>query len=207
MSGCGCEIEIKDQEQRGVLRVLLVINAVMFVAEFGAGWWGQSTSLIADAMDMFADALVYGLGLYAVGRPAAAKVRAAHLSGVFQILLGLGVALDIARRALVGSEPESLFMVGVGLVALVANVVCLVLISRHRDGEVHMRASWIFSKNDVIANVGVIAGGLLVHWSGSRWPDLVIGAMIALLVIRGGVQIVRDAGRERSGGSCSGSGA
>lgn len=207
MSGCGCEIEIKDQGQRGVLRVLLAINAVMFVAELGAGWWGQSTSLIADAMDMFADALVYGLGLYAVGRPAAAKVRAAHLSGVFQILLGLGVALDIARRALVGSEPESLFMVGVGLVALVANVVCLVLISRHRDGEVHMRASWIFSKNDVIANVGVIAGGLLVHWSGSRWPDLVIGAMIALLVIRGGVQIVRDAGRERSGGSCSGSGA
>jgi Co/Zn/Cd efflux system component len=207
MSGCGCEIEIKDQGQRGVLRVLLAINAVMFVAELGAGWWGQSTSLIADAMDMFADALVYGLGLYAVGRPAAAKVRAAHLSGVFQILLGLGVALDISRRALVGSEPESLFMVGVGLVALVANVVCLVLISRHRDGEVHMRASWIFSKNDVIANVGVIAGGLLVHWSGSRWPDLVIGAMIALLVIRGGVQIVRDAGRERSGGSCSGSGA
>jgi len=206
MSGCGCEIEIKDQEQRGVLRVLLAINAVMFVAEFGAGWMGQSTALIADAMDMFADALVYGLGLYAVGRPAAAKVRAAHLSGVFQILLGCGVALDIARRVHAGSEPESLFMVGVGLVALVANVACLVLIARHRDGEVHMRASWIFSKNDVIANVGVIAGGLLVYWSGSRWPDLVIGAMIALLVIRGGTQIIRDADRERSG-VCGDSGA
>jgi cation diffusion facilitator family transporter len=193
MSGCGCEIEVQDRDQRGVLRILLLINAIMFVAELGTGWVGQSTSLIADAMDMFADALVYGLALYAVGRSAAAKLRAARLSGLFQIALGIGVGVDIARRVALGSEPQSLFMLGVGLVALVANVVCLVLIARHRHGEVHMRASWIFSKNDVIANLGVIGGGLLVHWSGNRWPDLVVGAAIAVMVFRGGLQILKEA--------------
>ncbi len=197
MSGCGCEMEIKDQEQRGVLRVLLWINAVMFVAELGTGWLSQSTALIADSMDMLADALVYALSLYAVGRSIGHKARAARLSGIFQILLGLGVGIDIVRRLLLGSEPQSAFMMIVGVVALIANLACLVLIARHREGEIHMRASWIFSKNDVIANLGVIAGGVLVRVTGTRWPDLVIGAAIAALVLWGGVRILRDASRER----------
>lgn len=198
MSGCGCEIEVQDSDQRGVLRVLLVINAIMFLAELATGWLGQSTALIADAMDMFADALVYGVALYAVGRSLATKVQAARLSGVLQVALGIGVGVDIVRRMALGSEPQSLFMMGVGVVALVANVVCLMLIARHRQGEVHMRASWIFSKNDVIANVGVIAGGLLIYFTGSRWPDLIIGAAIAVLVLRGGIGILREAAGDRA---------
>ncbi|VAW79488.1 Cobalt-zinc-cadmium resistance protein CzcD [hydrothermal vent metagenome] len=142
---------------------------------------------------LLADASVYAIGLYAVGKSLIVKAKAAHLSGIFQIVLGLGVLLDIFHRFIVGSEPEPLLMIGVGLVALTANSICLVLIYKHRQEEVHMRASWIFSKNDVIANLGVISGGLLVAWLDSPWPDLIIGLVIAGIVIRGGVQIMREA--------------
>ena len=198
MSGCGCEIEIKDdKEQRWVLIWLLAINGVMFVAEVIAGIIGDSTALIADSLDMLADATVYAIGLYAVGRSLLVKAKAAHISGIFQIVLGLGVLFDIVRRTVVGSEPESAMMIVVGIVALIANTICLVLIYKHRQGEVHMRASWVFSKNDVIANLGVISGGLLVAYTGSSYPDLAIGLLIAFIVVRGGFHIIKDANHEK----------
>ena len=200
MSGCGCgdDIEATNQAERRVLLTLLVINGVMFVVELFAGLVADSTGLIADSLDMFADATVYGIAFYAVGRSLTAKRHAAVLSGGFQILLALGVAIDVLRRAIYGSEPVSDLMMIVGTIALVANLSCLALLSKHREGEVHMRASWIFSVNDVLANLGVIFGGVLVLIFGSRWPDLVIGAVIVLLVMRGGVRILQDAEREKT---------
>jgi cation diffusion facilitator family transporter len=192
MSGCDCGIEIKDQSERRVLIQLLLINGVMFLIELSVGWWAQSTALIADALDMLADAMVYAVGLYAVGRAVSVKAHAARISGWLQIGLGLLVLLDILRRFVMGSEPVSILMMGMGVVALVANIICLYLISAHRGGEVHMRASWIFSKNDVIANVGVILAGALVAWTGSRYPDLIIGLIVATVVTHGGLRILRE---------------
>lgn len=192
-----CSIEVDSAEQARILWIVLGINAAMFVAEFVAGLIAQSTGLIADSLDMLADAAVYGVSLYAVGRSAGLKRRAAMLSGVLQVMLALSVAGEILRRMIVGSEPEPTFMIGVSLIALVANVICLALIAKHRDGEVHMRASWVFSKNDVIANVGVIAAGGLVLLLDEHWPDLVIGSLIVIVVFRGGISILVDAKRER----------
>jgi len=200
MPDCGCDIEIKNREQGRVLVVLLVINGATFVLEIVLGIVSESTALIADSLDMLADATVYAIGLYAVGGALSTKIRAAHASGIFQILLGAGVAADALRRLIIGSEPSSLMMVLVGFVALVANLICLRLIARHREDEVHMRASWIFSKNDVIANLGVIGSGLLVDLLNSRYPDIVIGLLISAVVIRGGFHIVADANRERRAG-------
>jgi Co/Zn/Cd efflux system component len=138
------------------------------------------------------------VGLYAVGRSLLVKAHAARISGMLQVLLGLLVLFDIVRRIVVGSEPVSTLMMGMGVIALIANVTCLILISRHREGEVHMRASWIFSRNDVIANLGVILAGGLVAWTGSRLPDLAIGLLVALIVIRGGILIRQDARETRS---------
>lgn len=173
------------------LKWLLAINAVMFVVEVTAGWLAQSTGLMADALDMFADAAIYGLALYAVGRDTGHQLRAARLSGWLQLLLALGALLEVLRRFFVGSEPEPVLMTGIAFVALVANVACLALVSRHRTGGAHMKASWIFSMNDVLANLGVIAAGALVAWTGSRYPDLVIGSLIALLVLNGARRILR----------------
>ena len=173
-----------------VLKALLGINALMFVVELVLGVIAESTGLVADSLDMFADAAVYGLALYAVGRGKGLQLKAAHLSGFLQIALALGVLLEVMRRLIFGSEPESLLMMGVGLVALVANVGCLLLISKHRDGGAHMRASWIFSANDVLANLGVMVAGLLVMLTGSPYPDLAIGCAIGLLVLSGGRRIL-----------------
>ena len=192
-----CSIEVDSKEQARILWIVLGINAAMFVAEFVAGLIAQSTGLIADSLDMLADAAVYGVSLYAVGRSAGLKRRAAMLSGVLQVMLALSVAGEILRRMIVGSEPEPTFMIGVSLIALVANVICLALIAKHQDGEIHMRASWVFSKNDVIANVGVIAAGGLVLLLDEHWPDLVIGSLIVIVVFRGGISILVDAKRER----------
>lgn len=193
MTGCGCEVEIKDASQKRVLVVLLVINALMFVVELGFGWVAESTALIADSLDNLADAVVYGIGLYAVGRSMVHKANAALLSGYFQAALGVLIVLDIGRRVWMGSEPTSELMIIVGFAALVANVICLLLMQKHRNGEVHMRASWIFSKNDVIANIGVMTAGGLVAMLGSRWPDIVIGIIVATVILRGARTIVVDA--------------
>lgn len=190
---CDCEIEVNDGDQKRVLIVVLLINAVMFLLEMLFGVLAQSTALIADALDMLADAAVYGVGLYAVGRDVRHKVRAARLSGILQIVLGLGVLFEVVRRFISGSEPEPQFMIGIGVLALVANSVCLALIARHRDGEIHMRASWIFSRNDVLANLGVIFAGVLVTVMGTNVPDLIIGATISAVVVTGGLRILREA--------------
>jgi len=197
MTGCGCEIDVKNKEESRVLIVLLVINAFMFLVEITLGIISESTALIADSLDMLADATVYGIGLYAVGKAALMKVKAAHISGMFQIILGIAVLIDIFRRTIYGSDPDSLLMITVGIMAFIANAICLQLISKHRDGEVHMRASWIFSKNDVIANLGIILGGGLVFLLDTRIPDILIGIGISVLVINGGIRIVRDSSNEK----------
>jgi cation transport ATPase len=181
----------KAEKETGVLKWLLAINGIMFVVEIVIGWWAQSTGLIADSLDMFADAAVYGVALYAVGHSAKMKLRAAHFSGWLQVILALGALSEVIRRFLYGSNPDSDLMMSFGLVALVANVLCLVLITKHREGGVHMKASWIFSANDVIANLGVILAGALVAWTGSRYPDLIIGSIIAGIVLSGAYRILK----------------
>ena len=198
MSDCGCKIENAGAGERRLLLVLLGINAVMFGVELAAGIAADSAGLLADSLDMLADATVYGIALAAVGRTASTKARAAVLSGYFQIGLAVWAAAEVLRRFLWGSEPRSTWMIVIGALALAANVACLALLAKHRKGEIHLRASFIFSTNDVLANLGVILGGLLVAATGSPLPDLAIGAAVVALVLRGGLRIVQDASRERA---------
>lgn len=163
----------------------------MFAFELALGLYAESTGLVAGSLDMSADAAVYGLALFAVGRAAKVKLKAARAAGWLQLALALGVIVEVVRRFLYGSEPLSALMMAVGFVALVANAACLVLVARKRDRGVHMRASYIFSANDVIANIGVIVAGTLVAWTGSAYPDLVVGAIIATVVLTGAWRILR----------------
>lgn len=199
MSDCGCGAEQAEKLERTALTYLLLINGAMFLIELILGVVAQSTGLIADSLDMLADAAVYGISLYVVGKGVARQATAATVSGWLQIILGVGVLFDVLRRYFLGSDPQSGLIMSVGLVALVANIACLMLISKHRDGGVHMRASWIFSTNDVIANVGVIVAGALVWLLSSRYPDLVVGTLIATVVVRGGARILHEASAEKGG--------
>lgn len=182
---------LEDDKEFKVLLWLLTINAVMFIIEFVVGVIAQSTGLIADSLDMFADAAVYATAIYAVGKSDQLKLKAAHLSGWLQVLLGIGALFEVMRRFIYGSDPVSTLMISMGLVALVANVTCLMLIAKKKDSGAHMKASWIFSANDVIANTGVILAGLLVMMTGSAIPDLLIGLIIVAFVLNGARRILQ----------------
>jgi cation diffusion facilitator family transporter len=198
MAKCGCELELQERIQSRLLVTLLAINASMFLMEAVIGWLAQSTALLADSLDMLADAAVYGIALLAVGRSDLFKTRAAFSSGVFQLLLALVVAGDVTRRFLYGSEPKSSFMICIGLLALCANLSCMAVLQKHRHGEVHIRASWVFTKNDALANLGTVVGGILVWFTKTALPDLILGLIICIVVVRGGIEIIRDA---KSGGA------
>jgi cation diffusion facilitator family transporter len=193
MSDCGCEIEVETAEQSRVLWILLAINFAMFLGEFGAGILADSAALISDSLDMLADAAVYAVSLYAVARAARSKALAAMSSGVLQLGLGVFALAEVTRRSLGSPQPEPAFMIGVAVVALVANVVCFRLVSKHKNDGVHMRASFIFSQNDVIANCAVIFGGILVALTSWAAWDLIVGTAIGCLVLWGGCRILREA--------------
>lgn len=188
------ESEIPDvapSVEAKTLKILLAINFTMFIIEIILGFYAESTGLLADGLDMLADSFVYGLSLYAVGKSITMKHKAAFVSGVMQISLGLLCLIQVGRKFYFGSEPLSSYMIVVSLIALAANLFCLVLIYKHKDGEVHMKASWIFSANDVIVNTGVIVSGILVYFLKSNIPDLVIGGVVSFIVIRGGLGIIK----------------
>ncbi len=183
--------DIAPSVEAKTLKYLLGINFTMFIVEIALGFYAESTGLLADGLDMLADSFVYGLSLYAVGKSIAMKHKAAFFSGVMQISLGILCLIEVGRKFYFGSEPLSNYMIVISLIALAANLFCLVLIHKHKDGEVHMKASWIFSANDVVVNTGVIISGVLVYVLKSNIPDLIIGAIVSFIVIRGGLAIIK----------------
>lgn len=190
----GCSSVTTDTaDQRRVIQIALGLNGVMFVVEVGAGIVGNSTGLIADGLDMLADASAYAVALLAIGRGAGFKANAASASGGLLLALGIGVLIDVVRRAISGEPPEGVLMVGVAAVALVVNATVMRLLSRYRDQEVHLRATWIFTRADVIANIAVILSGIAVLLTGFRFLDLVVGAGIGIYVIKEAIEILSDA--------------
>lgn len=182
--------------QRRVLHIVLWINAVMFVGELGAGLLAHSTSLIADSVDMLGDALVYGFSLYAVGRGPAWQARAALLKGGIMALFGLVVLVEVGTKLSRGVVPAPDVMAGVGLVALAANAAVLFLLWRYRSDDLNMRSVWLCSRNDVVANVGVLAAAGGVAITRSAWPDITVGLLIAVLFVTSAITVIREARRQ-----------
>ena len=198
MSDCGCHHEAKSAQERRILTIALVLNAAMAVIGGVAGWMGQSTGLLADALDMLSDATAYAIGLVAIGRGARFKANAAWLSGSVLLVLGLGLLLEVGRRVFQGAEPLSGWMIGTACLSLVVNLTVLRMLAPLKSGEVHLRATWIFTRADVVANVGVVVAGLLVLVLASPYPDYVIGTLIGLYVIKEALEILSDARNARS---------
>ena len=205
MSNCGCQetacalTASRDSARRRVLWTVLAINLVLFVGEFGAGWWGDSSALQADSLDSLGDALVYAMSLWAVGRSLRQRSHVVLLKGGIQALFGIGVLLEVIRRAWFGAEPLAPVMAWAAGLALVGNLVCFRLLTRFRSDDMNMRSVWLCSRNDLINNSGVLVAAGLVALTGSRWPDLVVGAGVAVLflwtacsVLRGGWKDFRE---------------
>lgn len=199
MSDC-CAPNATDEKQRRLLWIVLLLNAVMFLIEFSAGWFAHSSGLMADSLDMLADALVYALSLYAVGRGLSAKAKAALVNGVFQLILGLGVLLHVGWRMMSQTLPTAETMGLVAFLALLVNAACFGLLYQFRSGDINLRASWICSRNDMMANAGVLIAAALVTWLNSPWPDWIIAIIVAGIIISSALKIIRDARRSLSTG-------
>jgi len=192
LAGDGAGDGAEDRRQRKFLIAVLLINAGLFAVELAAGLIAGSLGLVADSLDMLADALVYGLSLYAVGRTAVHKRQVARLSGYLQLGLAVFGLVEVVRRVLgAGEEPDYGLMIGISLLALAGNAASLLILARAASREVHMKASWIFTTNDVLANLGVIAAGVLVFVTGSKLPDLAVGGVVFCLVAYGAMRILR----------------
>lgn len=178
---------------QNTLKWVLGINLGQCIAGVAVGLWAGSTALIAAALDNLADASVYGVSLYAIGRATRIKVVAARLSGWMLIGLALVVLLEALRRFFGGEAPIGAAMMAMAAVNAGLNLVCLRLLSRHRGSDVNFKASTIFTSNDSIANLGIVISGALVLWLDSNLPDLILGMVVAGVAAHGGKEILEEA--------------
>ena len=181
-----------EGNERRLLIYVLLINAFFFVLEITTGLISHSMGLVADSLDMLADALVYALSLYAVGGTILRKKRIAKVSGYFQLVLAMFGFAEVIRRFMgFGEMPVFSTMVFISLLALIGNAFSLIILRRTKSDDAHIKASQIFTSNDVIINIGVMAAGGLVFWTSSRIPDLVVGMIVFIIVIRGALRILQ----------------
>lgn len=191
-----CEVRADIPErQRRVLQIVLSINVVMFLVEFVSGVMAHSTALLADSVDMLGDAIAYGFSLYVVSRGAVWQARAALLKGLIMAGFGVGVLAEVSAKLVRGTVPAAEVMGGIGLLALLANAACLLLLWRHRTDDINMRSAWICSLNDVAGNAGVLLASAGVMTVRSAWPDIAVGLLIALMFTVSAVSVLGRARR------------
>ena len=184
------------RHERTVLWIVLLLNAGLATGFLVSGLVGDSSALIANGLDNLSDAAVYALSLVALSHGLVWKRRAASVSGGMLLVFAAGVLLDVGRRFFEGSEPIGVTMMVMAALAAIVNYACLWLLRRLKDPDVNLRAATTFSFNDFISNGGILLAGLLVLWLGANWPDLAVGLLTALIAMKGGVDILRDAHRQ-----------
>ncbi|MGK5094373.1 cation transporter [Deltaproteobacteria bacterium TL4] len=192
-SNTACELEKLKERQYDTLKWVLIINAGMFLIELTAGIMAHSTALMADSLDMLGDAIVYSFSLYVVSRSDYWKALSAILKGGIMASFGFFVMGQALYKVLVPSVPTYETIGSIGLLALAANAYCLFLLGKHREEDINMRAVWLCSRNDIIANVSVLGAGVGVWITHSQWPDIMVGTAIAILFLRSSFHVLKEA--------------
>lgn len=187
------DLHIANERQRQTLLLVLVLNLALFLALAATGYLADSSALIANAIDNLSDTAVYAISWYAVTKPPSAKRKAARFSGIMLIVFAVLVLADAARRPFMGAEPLGLTMIVMAAIAAAVNLLCLRLLKPLQSEDVNMKAAETFSANDFVANAGVVVAGLLVTWTNSFWPDVVVGVIVAFVALRGGLEILGEA--------------
>jgi cation diffusion facilitator family transporter len=179
-------------KHKNVLIAVLIINAALFVIEAVAGLLANSTALLADSLDMLGDSLVYGFSLYVLRRSAEWKAKAALLKGAIMGVFGAGVLLEAIYKTVSGIMPSAETMGIIGGLVLLGNGICFLLLLRHRADDLNMRFTWLCSRNDIIANLSVLAAAIGVKVFDANWPDILVGAAIAALFLRSAFSVLRE---------------
>ena len=198
--GCACHGDSKRAQQdpayRRALTIVVALNLGFGVCELIGGFVSHSQALKADSLDFLGDGSISFFGLLALAWSVRARSQVALAQGLFLGALGIGVLAMAIWRAFHATLPEAELMGVIGLVALAVNVASAMVLSRFRDGDANVQAIWLFSRNDALANVAVIAAAGLVAWTGQAWPDLAVAGVIALLFLHSAFEIVGSARRE-----------
>jgi len=196
MSSCcndSCAIDALRDRQRGTLRIVLGINAIMFLVIAVAAIYGKSTALLADSLDNLGDALTYGLSFYAVSRGATVKAKVALFKGGLIFLAACVVVAQVAYKVFVPSTPIFEVMGAFSLLGLAANSLCLYLLWRHRHEDVNMSSVWECSRNDIASNLSVFVAAGAVWLTGSGWPDILVALGLVWLLTRSSIRVVSSA--------------
>ena len=186
------ELDQLREKQKNVLIIVLIINFTMFLVEFFYGLLSNSTALLSDSLDMLGDATVYAFSLYVINKSVRWKAKAAILKGVIITLFGLYVFGEALYKAMSDVLPVAQTMGAVGLLALTANASCLFLLLKHREDDINMKSTWICSRNDIIANIGILIAAGLVYLLESKWPDIIIGMIIAGVFLKSAFAILGE---------------
>lgn len=196
-----CALDVLKEKQSGTLRIVLAINAVMFVVEFSSGLMAGSTALLSDSLDNLGDATTYGLSLYAISRGARAKAKVALFKAGLIFIAALFVIGQVAYGLTHPGTPLFEVMGAISVLALAANSTCLVLLWKHRDEDVNMSSVWECSRNDIASNIAVFVAAGLVWATESGWPDIAVGSALAVLLLSSSAKVCATAMRElRSAG-------
>lgn len=190
------ELTALIKSQKKTLLAVLAINLVMFVVEFSYGLLSGSTALKADSLDMMGDALVYAFSIYVLDKGLKWKSYAALAKGTVMVIFGGYVLWDVGAAVVSDMLPHAHTMSLVAAVALVANLICLGLLFKHRKDDVNLKSTWVCSRNDIIANSGVIIAGMMVTFTQSKWPDIIIGVIIAWVFFKSSIEVFKDAMKE-----------
>lgn len=191
-----CELSKLRTQQAKVLWIVLLINIVMFVIEFGAGMRADSLSLTGDSLDMLGDALVYASSLYVLNKSIKAQAGAAFLKGIMMFLFAIAVFARASYQIFAGANPEASTMGTIGFVALMANLLCLFLLTRHRQDNLNMSSVWLCSRNDIIANTSVLVAALLVFLTHSILPDLIVGLLLTFVFAKSAGKVLSQSWQE-----------
>lgn len=190
------KVDLTKEQNRSLTKVfwvVLVINFAMFLTEVTGGYLAHSNALLADSLDMLADAFVYGLSLYVLTRGHQAKVTASLVKGILMAMLGLFVVGEAIYKIFNPVVPIAETITIIGVIAVVANATCLLLLMKYKNTDLNVKSAWICTRNDVFANISVIIAGLLVAYFGSMWPDIIIGLGIAVIVLQSSFGIIKEA--------------
>jgi len=194
----GSELTKLKKQQAKILWVVLFINLVMFFVEFGAGIRADSISLTGDSLDMLGDTLVYASSLYVINKGSKAQAGSAFLKGIIMFVFAISVFARAIYQFSSGATPEATVMSAIGFVALFANLVCLLLLARHRKDNLNMSSVWLCSRNDIVANVSVLAAAGLVFLTGSILPDLAVGLLLTFVFAKSAGQVLSQSWRALS---------
>jgi cation diffusion facilitator family transporter len=191
-----CDLEVMARRHAKVLWIVLGINLIMFFVEAIAGIKAESTALLGDSLDMLGDAIAYGSSLFVLRAGSSSKAKSASLKGALMLILGVTILGRAIHHFQTPGLPEADIMTAIGLIALAANGLCLFLLSRHREDDLNMKSVWICSRNDIVANISVLAAAGLVWQLQSAIPDLVVGVALSVLFTRSAISVLKEASAE-----------